>query len=91
MPADENHVKPRSFAATNLDQGNLNDREATVTIDGDPLATTSRETPYNFTLDERSSGSISRSRVLAIRLISVLDGSFEATAPTSRTSIFWSA
>jgi len=38
-------------------KGRLNGHEATLTLDGDPLATASREKPYHFTLDERSSGS----------------------------------
>ncbi|MDB6007973.1 MAG: AsmA family rane protein [Gammaproteobacteria bacterium] len=61
-------------------KGTLNDREATVTIDGDPLATASRETPYNFTLDERSSGSHLTGRGTLSHPFDfrVLDGSFEA-------------
>ncbi|HEX4674089.1 MAG TPA: AsmA family protein, partial [Steroidobacteraceae bacterium] len=60
-------------------KGTLNDREATVIIDGDPLATAAREKTYNFTLDERSSGSRltghgSLSNPFDFR---VLDGSFE--------------
>jgi AsmA family protein len=38
-------------------KGRLNGHEATITIDGDPLATAARDKPYHFTLDERSSGS----------------------------------
>ncbi len=38
-------------------KGHLNGHEVTLTLDGDPLATTSRDKPYHFTLDERSSGS----------------------------------
>jgi AsmA family protein len=38
-------------------KGHLNGHEATFTVDGDPLATVSHDKPYNFTLDERSSGS----------------------------------
>ena len=61
-------------------KGTLNDREATVIIDGDPLATAAREKPYSFTLDERSSGSHitghgSLSNPFDFRM---LDGSFEA-------------
>jgi AsmA family protein len=61
-------------------KGTLNDREATVTIDGDPLATAAREKPYNFTLDERSSGSHLTGRGLLAHPFDfrVLDGSFEA-------------
>jgi AsmA family protein len=62
-------------------KGTLNDREATVTIDGDPLATASREKSYNFTLDERSSGSHLTGRGFLSHPFDfrVLDGSFEAT------------
>jgi len=61
-------------------KGTLNDREATVTIDGDPLATAAREKPYSFTLDERSSGSQLTGRGLVSHPFDfrVLDGSFEA-------------
>jgi uncharacterized protein involved in outer membrane biogenesis len=61
-------------------KGTLNDREATVIIDGDPLATAAREKPYNFTLDERSSGSHLAGRGLLAHPFDfrVLDGSFEA-------------
>ena len=61
-------------------KGTLNDREATVTIDGDPLATAAREKPYSFTLDERSSGSHLTGRGLISHPFDfrVLDGSFEA-------------
>ena len=61
-------------------KGTLNDREATVTIDGDPLATAAREKPYNFTLDERSSGSHLTGHGLLAHPFDfrVLDGSFEA-------------
>ena len=38
-------------------KGRLNGREASLTLDGDPLATASRDKSYHFTLDERSSGS----------------------------------
>ena len=38
-------------------KGHLNGHEVILTLDGDPLATTSRDKPYHFTLDERSSGS----------------------------------
>jgi hypothetical protein len=38
-------------------KGRLNGHEATLTLDGDPLATAARDKPYHFTLDERSSGS----------------------------------
>jgi AsmA family protein len=38
-------------------KGRLNGHEATFTLDGDPLATASRDKSYHFTLDERSSGS----------------------------------
>ena len=38
-------------------KGRLNGHEVILTLDGDPLATTSRDKPYHFTLDERSSGS----------------------------------
>jgi AsmA family protein len=38
-------------------KGRLNGHEATITLDGDPLATAARDKPYHFTLDERSSGS----------------------------------
>jgi uncharacterized protein involved in outer membrane biogenesis len=38
-------------------KGHLNGHEVTLTLDGDPLATTSRDKPYHFTFDERSSGS----------------------------------
>jgi uncharacterized protein involved in outer membrane biogenesis len=60
--------------------GTLNDREATVIIDGDPLATAAREKPYNFTLDERSSGShlTGRGSLSHPFDFRVLDGSFEA-------------
>jgi AsmA family protein len=62
-------------------KGTLNGREATVTVDGDPLATASREKPYNFTLDERSSGSHLTGRGLLSHPFDfrVLDGSFEAS------------
>ena len=61
-------------------KGTLNDREATVIIDGDPLATAAREKPYNFTLDERSSGShlTGRGSLSHPFDFRVLDGSFEA-------------
>jgi AsmA family protein len=61
-------------------KGTLNDREATVIIDGDPLATAAREKPYSFTLDERSSGSHLSGRGLLAHPFDfrVLDGSFEA-------------
>jgi hypothetical protein len=38
-------------------KGHLNGHEVILTLDGDPLATASRDKPYYFTLDERSSGS----------------------------------
>ena len=62
-------------------KGTLNDREATVVIDGDPLATAAREKPYSFTLDERSSGSHLTGRGLLAHPFDfrVLDGSFEAS------------
>jgi uncharacterized protein involved in outer membrane biogenesis len=61
-------------------KGTLNDREATVIIDGDPLATAAREKPYNFALDERSSGShlTGRGSLSHPFDFRVLDGSFEA-------------
>jgi uncharacterized protein involved in outer membrane biogenesis len=37
-------------------KGHLNGHEVTLTLDGDPLATASRDKPYHFTLDEHSSG-----------------------------------
>ncbi len=74
-------------------KGTLNDRQATLIIAGDPPATASRDKPYNFTLDERSSGSHLTGRgFLSTRSIS---GSSMApskpTAQTSRTSISWLA
>ena len=38
-------------------RGQLNGRDATVTIDADSLTTATRAKPYHFTFDERSSGS----------------------------------
>jgi hypothetical protein len=38
-------------------KGRLNGHEATLTLDGDPLAAAARAKSYHFTLDERSSGS----------------------------------
>jgi AsmA family protein len=38
-------------------KGRLNGHEATFTLDGEPLATASRDKPYHFAFDERSSGS----------------------------------
>jgi len=37
-------------------KGHLNGHDVNLTFDGDPLATASRDKPYHFTLDERSSG-----------------------------------
>jgi uncharacterized protein involved in outer membrane biogenesis len=61
-------------------KGDLNDRQATVIITGDPPATASRDKPYNFTLDERSSGShLTGHGSLAHPFdFRELDGSFEA-------------
>ena len=38
-------------------KGPLNGREATLTLDGDPLATAARDKPYHFGFEVRSSGS----------------------------------
>ena len=38
-------------------KGHLNGRDATFTIDGEPLASVARSKPYQFTLDARSSNS----------------------------------
>lgn len=38
-------------------KGQLNGHEVTIAIDADPLATATRAKPYQFTFDERSSGS----------------------------------
>jgi uncharacterized protein involved in outer membrane biogenesis len=61
-------------------KGRLNGHEVTLTLDGDPLATTSRDKPYHFALDERSSGShltghVSLARPFDFRF---LDGTLEA-------------
>jgi AsmA family protein len=61
-------------------KGHLNGHEVTLTLDGDPLATASRDKPYHFTLDERSSGShltghVSLSQPFDFRF---LDGTLEA-------------
>jgi hypothetical protein len=61
-------------------KGRLNGHEVTLTLDGDPLATTSRDKPYHFTLNERSSGShltghVSFSQPFDFRF---LDGTLEA-------------
>jgi hypothetical protein len=83
LSAGEQAVDQHAGAALPLRisiKGTLNDREATVTIDGDPLATASREKPYNFTLDEGSSGSHLTGHGLLSHPFDfrVLDGSFEA-------------
>jgi AsmA family protein len=62
-------------------KGHLNGRDVTLTIDGDPLATVTRDEPYHFNLDERSSGSHvtghgSLSHPFDFRM---LDETFEAT------------
>ncbi|HEY0341168.1 MAG TPA: AsmA family protein, partial [Steroidobacteraceae bacterium] len=61
-------------------EGTLNDRQATLIIEGDPPATASRDKPYNFTLDERSSGSHLTGRGSLSHPFDFreLDGSFEA-------------
>jgi uncharacterized protein involved in outer membrane biogenesis len=61
-------------------KGHLNGHEVTLTLDGDPLATASRDKPYHFMLDERSSGShltghVSFSQPFDFRF---LDGTLEA-------------
>ncbi len=60
--------------------GQLNGRAATFSIDGAPLATANRATPYRFTFAENSSGSrLMGSGFLAIPFNpNVLDASFEA-------------
>ena len=50
---DANAALPLRIAG----KGRLNGHEATITLDGEPLATAARDKPYHFTLDERSSGS----------------------------------
>jgi AsmA family protein len=71
-------------------QGKLNGREATLTIDGDPLATASREKPYHFTLDERSSGSHLTGDGFIARPFDfrVVDGMFEAGGADLRDLYF---
>ena len=60
--------------------GELNGRQAILSIDGDPLATITREKPYRFTLDERSSGSHVNGEVFIAKPFDLrtLDGRFEA-------------
>jgi uncharacterized protein involved in outer membrane biogenesis len=60
--------------------GQLNGRAVTFTINGDALATASREQPYHFTLAERSSGSLLTGHGVLPRPFDfhALDATFEA-------------
>ncbi len=61
-------------------KGHLNGRDATFTIDGEPLATVAPEKPYHFTFKERSSGSqlVARGSVLRPFDFRGLEATFEA-------------
>jgi uncharacterized protein involved in outer membrane biogenesis len=61
-------------------KGRLNGHEATLTIDGDPLATVSSDKPYHFTFDEHSTGShlTGRGTLPQPFDLRVLDGTLEA-------------
>jgi AsmA family protein len=71
-------------------KGHLNSHEVTLTLDGDPLATASRGKPYNFTLDERSSGSHLTGRGSLPRPFDfrVLDATLEANGEDLRDLYF---
>ena len=61
-------------------KGHLNGRDATFTIHGEPLATVAPDKPYDFTFDERSSGSqlFARGSVLRPFDFRELEVTFEA-------------
>ena len=61
--------------------GQLNGRSATIELTADPLASASRDKPYRFAFDERSSGAhVSGSGTLLQPFdLSVLDMTFDAT------------
>ena len=61
-------------------KGHLNGRDATFTIDGEPLAAVAPEKPYHFTFNERSSGSqlVAHGSVLQPFDFRGLEASFEA-------------
>ena len=73
--------EPGADAALRIEgKGRLNGHEATLVIDGDPLATVSSDKPYHFTFDERSTGSrlTGRGTLPQPFDLSVLDGTLEA-------------
>jgi uncharacterized protein involved in outer membrane biogenesis len=80
VSAQDIQAAPRENPLRIEGAGQLNGRAVTFTINGDALATASREQPYHFALDEHSSGSHLTGRGLLPRPFDFrsLDATFEA-------------
>ncbi len=71
-------------------RGHLNGRNVILRIDGDPLATVSREKPYQFDLEERSgdSGITGHGSLLRPFDFRLLEGTFAARGPDLKDLYF---